>query len=125
MPVLTEQGRLADHGGWRLTYHSRSKQENLHVEVPCRGEIRMLRQDAPDGRQWPSDNDQVLDDCWRDSDEALRIPHMEMTHPPSRSDASTRWGRRYNHLPNRSTIVPYDGAERPGWSLRPPHYTVM
>jgi len=72
-PVLTEQGRLAEHGGWRLIYHSRTKQENLHVEVPCHGEIRMLRQDAPHGRQWPSDNDQVLDDCWRDSDEALRI----------------------------------------------------
>ena len=73
MPALIEQGRLAEHGGWRLIYHSHSKQENLHVEVPCRGEIRMLRQDAPDGRQWPSDNDQVLDDRWRDSDEALRI----------------------------------------------------
>jgi hypothetical protein len=73
LPALIDQGRLAQHGAWRLIYHSPTKQENLHVEVPCRGDIRMLRQDAPNGRQWPSDNDQVLDDLWRDSDEALCI----------------------------------------------------
>jgi len=73
VPAPIEQGKLADHGVWRLIYHSRTKQENLHVEIPCRGGIRMFRQDAPHGRQWPSDKDQVLDERWRDSDEALRI----------------------------------------------------
>jgi hypothetical protein len=27
--------------------------------------------DAPEGRQWPSDTDQILKDGWMDSDEAL------------------------------------------------------
>jgi hypothetical protein len=91
LPALIEQGRLAEHGGWRLIYHSRSKQENLHVEVPCRGDIRMLRQDAPHGRQWPSDTDQILEDRWCDSDEVLRIAQRTaaaMNIPP---DLDTRY----------------------------------
>jgi|GEM_PF-6592130 hypothetical protein len=104
IPAPIEEGRLVEHGGWRLIYHSRSKQENLHVEVPCRGDIRILRQHAPHGRQWPSDIDQILDDGWCDSDEALRIARgtieSAMAIPPgidadryelsSRADPSAR-----------------------------------
>jgi hypothetical protein len=103
LPALVEQGRLAGQGGWRLIYHSPSKQENLHVDVPCRGDIRMLRQDAPHGRHWPSDTDQILDDGWCDSDEVLRIAQRTaaaiMDIPPdfdtryelsSRADPSAR-----------------------------------
>jgi hypothetical protein len=61
------------YGGWWLHFYSRSKQEKLYVTVPCYGPIAQTRVDAPEGRQWPSDGDQILRDGWMDSVEALRL----------------------------------------------------
>jgi hypothetical protein len=60
------------NGGWWLQFNSRSKQENLYVTVPCHGHIKQIVMDAPLGRQWPSDGDQILREGWIDSVEALR-----------------------------------------------------
>jgi hypothetical protein len=73
LPPLHAEGRLALSGGWRMIFHSPEKQENLHVELPCRGLIRQLRLDAPHGRQWPSDEDQIIAAGWLDSIDVLRI----------------------------------------------------
>ena len=73
LPALNGEGRLAMNGGWWLQFHSRSKKENLYVTVPCRGCIMQTLLDAPEGRYWPSDGDQILRDGWIDSVEALRI----------------------------------------------------
>jgi hypothetical protein len=72
-PPLHAEGRLTLYGGWRLIFHSPAKQENLHIEVPCRGLIRQLRLDAPHARQWPSDKDQIIAEGWQDSIDVLRI----------------------------------------------------
>ncbi|HEY2545093.1 MAG TPA: hypothetical protein VGI46_03415 [Candidatus Acidoferrum sp.] len=71
LPSLDSQGRLATNGGWHFTFYSRSKRETLHVIVPYRGSVTLARMDAPDGRQWPSNTDQILRDGWVDSVEAL------------------------------------------------------
>ncbi len=67
------EGRLAIAGEWHLTFYSPQKEENLHVTVPCRGAIQQARTDAPEGRHWPSDRDQMLREGWIDSVEALRM----------------------------------------------------
>ena len=55
-----------------MQFHSRTKHENLYVTVPCHGPVTQTRLDAPAGRHWPSDVDQILRDGWMDSDEAAR-----------------------------------------------------
>jgi hypothetical protein len=70
-PAVNAEGHLAMYGGWWLHFYSRSKREKLYVMVPCHGPIAQTRVDAPEGRQWPSDTDQILKDGWMDSDEAL------------------------------------------------------
>jgi hypothetical protein len=72
LPATNAEGRLAMNGGWWLQFHSRSKQENLYVTVPCHGRIRQTLVDAPLGRHWPSDGDNILREGWIDSVEALR-----------------------------------------------------
>jgi hypothetical protein len=72
-PAINGDGRLGMYGGWWLHFYSRSKQEKLYVTVPCYGPIAQTRVDAPEGRQWPSDGDQILRDGWMDSVEALRL----------------------------------------------------
>jgi len=73
LPTLDGEGRLATNGAWHLRFHSLKWQENLHVTVPCRGSITITRVEAPSGRQWPSFRDQILQDGWIDSVEALRV----------------------------------------------------
>jgi hypothetical protein len=73
LPSMYSDGRLAVNGGWCLQFHSRSKSENLYVTIPCRGRIQHSVLDAPAGRHWPSDADQIFRDGWIDSLEALRI----------------------------------------------------
>jgi hypothetical protein len=72
-PAMNSDGRLAMNGGWWLQFHSRNKQENLQVTVPCYGPVTQTRVDAPAGRHWPSDVDQILRDGWMDSGEAARV----------------------------------------------------
>jgi len=72
LPVTNGKGRLAKNGGWWMQFHSRTKHENLYVTVPCHGPVTQTRLDAPAGRHWPSDVDQILRDGWMDSDEAAR-----------------------------------------------------
>jgi len=72
LPATNGKGRLAMNGGWGMQFHSRKKQENLFVTVPCHGPVTQTRLDAPAGRQWPSDVDQIMRDGWMDSDEASR-----------------------------------------------------
>lgn len=55
-----------------MQFHSRKKQENLYVTIPCYGPVTQTRLDAPAGRHWPSDVDQIMRDGWMDSDEAAR-----------------------------------------------------
>jgi hypothetical protein len=73
LPAINRDGRLAMYGGWWLHFYSRSKQEQLYVTVPCYGPIAQTRVGAPEGRQWPSDGDQILREGWMDSVEALRL----------------------------------------------------
>jgi hypothetical protein len=70
-PALDAQGRLAMDGCWWVRFHSRGKQENLYVTIPSYGPITETRLDAPAGRQYPSDVDQILRDGWLDSKQAL------------------------------------------------------
>ncbi len=72
LPATNGKGRLAKNGGWWMQFHSRTKQENLYVTVPCHGPVTQTRLDAPAGRHWPSDVDQILRDGWTDSDAAAR-----------------------------------------------------
>ena len=72
VPALDDKGQLTGHGAWCLRFHSKTKQENLQVTVPCYGSVTHVRQDAPSGRQWPSDVDQILPEGWMDSDRAAR-----------------------------------------------------
>ena len=73
LPAMGGKGRLTMSGGWWLQFHSRRKHENLYVTVPCWGRIAHTRLDAPEGRHWPSDADQILRDGWMDSVEALEL----------------------------------------------------
>jgi hypothetical protein len=70
-PVWSSAGRLAESGVWILTFHSRSKEENVLVHVPSRGTISKIRGGAPRGRSWPSDFDHIMKDGWIDSGEAI------------------------------------------------------
>jgi hypothetical protein len=95
MPSLSREGCLTADGLWRIRFHSRDRQENLYVEVASRGPLTQSRLDAPHGRHWPSDGDQILRDGWVDSDSALSVaitkarvateqqdwsePHMELS----------------------------------------------
>jgi hypothetical protein len=88
LAALNEQGRLASDGGWRLRFYSRRKQENLHVAVPCHGAITQTRLHAPEGRQWPSDTDQILREGWLDSIEALWLAKAK-AREVSETDTST------------------------------------
>ncbi|SRR6266436_415777 len=72
LPATNGEGRLAKNGGWWMQFHSRKKQENLYVTIPCYGPVTQTRLDAPAGRHWPSDVDQIMRDGWMDSDEAAR-----------------------------------------------------
>lgn len=72
LPAINGSGRLAMNGAWWIRFHSRNKQENLSVTVPCYGPITQMKVEAPHGRLWPSDTDQIIKDGWLDSDEALR-----------------------------------------------------
>lgn len=72
LPAINGSGRLAMSGAWWIRFHSRKKQENLSVTVPCYGQITQMKVEAPDGRHWPSDTDQIIKEGWLDSDEALR-----------------------------------------------------
>jgi hypothetical protein len=85
-PAVDENGRLNMSGGWWIQFHSRSKQENLYVTIPCHGPITQTRLDAPAGRHYPSDVDQILRDGWMDSSEALRAASAARDKP---SNAST------------------------------------
>jgi hypothetical protein len=73
LPALTPAGSLAADGLWRIRFHSRDRQENLHIEVPSRGALIQSRVDAPHGRHWPSDADQILLGGWMDSGAALSL----------------------------------------------------
>ena len=95
MPSLSRDGRLTADGLWRIRFHSRDRQENLYVEVASRGPLTQSTLDAPHGRHWPSDTDQILRDGWVDSGCALSVaitkageatgqedwsePHMELS----------------------------------------------
>jgi hypothetical protein len=70
-PAIDGNGRLNMSGGWWLQFHSRSKQENLYVTIPCYGPVTQTKLDAPAGRHYPSDVDQILRDGWMDSGEAM------------------------------------------------------
>ena len=59
-----------------------AKRRNLYVTVPCHGRIMQTLLDAPEGRHWPNDGDQILREGWIDSVEALRIARAA-THPKS------------------------------------------
>lgn len=72
LPATNGKGRLAKNGGWWMQFHSRRQQENLYVTVPCHGPVTQTRLDAPAGRHWPSDVDQMMRDGWMDSDEVAR-----------------------------------------------------
>jgi hypothetical protein len=72
LPAMKSTGRLTMNGCWWIQFHSRSKQENLSVMVPCYGSITQTKVEAPRGRQWPSDTDQIIKEGWLDSDVALR-----------------------------------------------------
>jgi hypothetical protein len=87
LPALNGEGRLEINGAWWLQFHSRAKKENLYVTVPCRGRIMQTILDAPEGRQWPSDGDQILRDGWIDSLEAIRIARAAAQHMGTLSEA--------------------------------------
>jgi hypothetical protein len=66
-------GRLTSYGAWSLRYHSRVKQRNLDILLPCHGSTARTTMDAPTGRHWPAEADQIIDPGWMDSIEATRI----------------------------------------------------
>jgi hypothetical protein len=87
LPALNGEGRLEMNGAWWLQFHSRARKENLYVTVPCRGPIRQTILDAPEGRQWPGDGDQIFRDSWIDSVEAIRIARAAAQRMGNRSEA--------------------------------------
>jgi hypothetical protein len=110
LAALNEQGRLASDGGWHLRFHSRRKQENLHVAVPCHGSITQTRLDAPEGRQWPSDTDQVLRDGWLDSIEALRLAKAKARDV---SETDTSMDPQLFELASRANLVSTGAIQLP------------
>jgi hypothetical protein len=109
LPALGE-GRLAMNGGWWLQFHSRSKKQNLYVRVPCRGKITQTLLDAPEGRHWPSDGDQIFPDGWIDSVEALRIARAAAEQPGTPSGA---YGIQQFELSSQANVKTFG-------TLRPP-----
>jgi len=88
LPSMNGDGRLAMNGGWWLQFHSRGKSKNLYITIPCRGRIQETILDAPPGRHWPSDADQIFPDGWIDSVEALRIARTAAQQKGTRVEES-------------------------------------
>jgi hypothetical protein len=110
LPATNEEGRLAMNGGWWLQFHSRSKQENLYVTVPCHGRIKQTVMDAPLGRHWPSDGDQILREGWIDSVEALRRARAASEQQSTSSGAD---GIQQFELSSQANVVKSLGTLRP------------
>jgi hypothetical protein len=110
LPATNAEGRLAMNGGWWLQFHSRSKQENLYVTVPCHGRIKQMALDAPLGRQWPSDGDQILREGWIDSVEALRRARAAAAQ---RSASSGADGIQQFELSSQANVTKVWGTLRP------------
>jgi hypothetical protein len=110
LPAMNAEGRLAMNGGWWLQFHSRSKQENLYVTVPCHGRIRQTLVDAPSGRHWPSDGDNILREGWIDSVEALRRARGAAEQQSASSGAD---GIQQFELSSQANVVKMWGTLRP------------
>jgi hypothetical protein len=110
LPAMNAEGRLAMNGGWWLQFHSRSKQENLYVTVPCHGRIKQTVIDAPLGRHWPSDGDQILREGWIDSVEALRRARAMSEQPSASSGAD---GIQQFELSSQANVTKMLGKLRP------------
>jgi hypothetical protein len=110
LPATNAEGRLAMNGGWWLQFHSRSKEENLYVTVPCHGRIKQTVIDAPLGRQWPSDGDNILREGWIDSVEALQTARAAAAQ---RSASSGADGIQQFELSNQANVTKIFGTLRP------------
>jgi hypothetical protein len=110
LPAMNAEGRLAMNGGWWLQFHSRNKQENLYVTVPCHGRIKQTVMDAPLGRHWPSDGDQILREGWIDSVEALRRARAVTKQQSAPSGAE---GLQQFELSSQANVTKMWGALRP------------
>jgi hypothetical protein len=110
LPATNAEGRLAMNGGWWLQFHSRSKQQNLYVTVPCHGRIRQTLVDAPLGRHWPSDGDQILREGWIDSVEALKIAWAAAGQQSASSGTD---GMQQLELSSQANVVKMWGTLRP------------
>lgn len=110
LPAMNAEGRLAMNGGWWLQFHSRNKQENLYVTVPCHGRIKQTVMDAPLGRHWPSDGDQILREGWIDSVEALRRARAVTKQQSASSGAE---GLQQFELSSQANVVKSLGTLRP------------
>jgi hypothetical protein len=101
-PAVNGEGRLAIYGGWWLHFYSRKKREVLYVTVPCLGPITKTCGDAPEGRHWPSDGDQVLRDGWMDSEQALRMASAAVAE---KNAAPTAQGVQQFELSSRANLA--------------------
>jgi hypothetical protein len=110
LPATNAEGRLAMNGGWWLQFHSRSKQENLYVTVPCHGRIRQTLVDAPLGQHWPSDGDNILREGWIDSVDALRIARAAAGQQSGSSGAD---GIQLFELSSQANVTKMWGMLRP------------
>ena len=110
LPATNAEGRLAMNGGWWLQFHSRSKEENLYVTVPCHGRIKQTVIDAPLGRQWPSDGDNILREGWIDSVEALQTARAAAAQ---RSASSGADGIQQFELSSQANVTKIFGTLRP------------
>lgn len=123
MPSLSAKGCLALAGTWRIRFHSRTKQENLHIDVPWRGPIYQTRSEALHGRQWPSYTDHILRGGWLDSTDALSMAMAEVRKVTRRegwSEPSMELSSRANGLTTQVPGSPMkDGmfAMEPAWRL--------
>ncbi len=99
-----EEGRLSMDGAWRITFYSGKKQESLSVEVPWRGPIAESRRDAPLGREWPSENDQILSDGWRDSVDAVSIARIKLRESGKPEDWWDAGGMALSSQANASAV---------------------
>ena len=114
LPALDGEGRLAMNGGWWMQFHSRSKRKNLYVMVPCRGKITQTLLDAPEGRHWPSDGDQIFLDGWIDSVEALRRARAAAEHQITASGAAGGAdGIQQFELSSQANVTKMFGTLRP------------
>jgi len=110
LPATNAEGRLAMNGGWWLQFHSRSRQENLYVTVPCHGRIKQTVMDAPLGQHWPSDGDQILREGWIDSVEALQIAWATVGQHSASSGAD---GIQQFELSSQANVAKSLGTLRP------------